>query len=136
MQLRRQSQRRQQAASRGITRFELTLGLVLGVTLCTGAGLWLGGGQQDKQRGTAMHSAKQLLEVASEWKRDHGDLGCPTLTQLRHDRRLDREAHADDPWGGRFRISCAGTRMSVKSAGGDGEFETDDDISIDRDWNS
>jgi hypothetical protein len=115
---------------RGVTRFELMLALgglgVLGALLS----FWqLGDGGL-----TANHEAekrgKVVLSAAADWKREHARTGCPSITQLRRDDVLDVSARAEDPWGKRFRILCTSGEIQVRSAGGDGLFETSDDITL------
>lgn len=121
---------RQSKRSRGITHVELVLGLsVLALA-------WFGGRWVLEARGSAppeqaaLSTAKQLARAAADWKRERPDVGCPTLSQLKLDRLLERDVRGDDPWGGRFRISCPGDAVEIRSAGGDGRFQTDDDIEL------
>ncbi len=130
------SSRHSNPQARGVTRFELIAGGALLAVLVATASFWMGSEQEDAKRGSAEKVAKSLASAASEWKREHAQMGCPTVSLLQHESRYDRKAPADDPWGGRFRISCSATGLSVKSAGGDGRFDTDDDISVDSDFSS
>lgn len=97
---------------------------------------WLGAASPEKQTDTAVATAKRLVTAASEWKREHGEIGCPTLSQLIHDRAWAPSERADDPWGGRFLIQCSEHEVRVQSAGSDGKFETADDIAVGAPWNS
>ena len=116
--------------SRGVTHVELVLGLsVLGLALF--GGHWVldaRGGAPPEQ--AALSTAKQLARAAADWERERPDVGCPTLSQLKVDRVLEADVRGDDPWGGRFRISCPGDVVEVRSAGGDGRFQTDDDVEL------
>lgn len=120
----------------GLTRLELLIGLA-GLAL-TGAAVlaFVGGEAAESQKQEAVSTAKRLAGAASDWKKEHETAGCPSISQLLLDKHLTRKDRSDDPWGGRFRISCSEERVSVKSAGGDGRFETDDDIAVDSGWNS
>ncbi|MCP5065215.1 MAG: hypothetical protein GY946_01500, partial [bacterium] len=76
--------------------------------------------------------AQRVLNAAEEWKKTEdveGGDGCPTLSQLQHERFLSREASTEDPWGNRFRIKCS-EQVSVRSAGPDGKAGTSDDVRI------
>jgi type II secretory pathway pseudopilin PulG len=122
--------------ARGVTRIELLLGLVTLSLVAAFIALWSSGQREDVRRDEATRSARALLEAATEWKREHGSAGCPTISLLKHEERYDKSAPADDPWGERFRISCESGAVRVRSAGSDRRFETDDDVSVLSDGNS
>ena len=79
--------------------------------------------------GIAVDAARQVLAATEAWQSDHGD-GCPTLSELMEDGRLDADARTDDAWGNRFRIICDGPRTTVRSAGPDGRAGTPDDLKV------
>jgi hypothetical protein len=79
--------------------------------------------------GAAVDAARQVLAATEAWQTAHGD-GCPTLSELVDDGRLDRDARTDDAWGNRFRIVCDGPHTTVRSAGPDRRAGTADDLSI------
>lgn len=120
-------------SSPGFTRFEVLLATGIATVLVAFA-VWVteGGEGHDVQ---AQATARRLLEAASDWHREH-QVGCPTLTQLIVDRRWERDARADDPWGGRYRIHCSDDEVNVRSAGRDGRFQTRDDVSVSAPWTS
>lgn len=90
------------------------------------------GGDQD----AAMATARRIVTAASDWKREHREVGCPTVSQLIVDRNWRRDEPSDDPWGGRFRIRCSSDEVNVRSPGRDGRFETDDDVLATAAWES
>ena len=55
--------------------------------------------------------------------------GCPTVDDLIADGKLDEDTNTDDPWGLGYDIECRGDNVVVTSAGPDGEWDTEDDIS-------
>jgi hypothetical protein len=77
-------------------------------------------------------AARQVLAATQAWQGDHSD-GCPTISELIEDGRLDDKARVEDSWGNRFRIVCDGTRTSIHSAGPDRKAGTPDDLRIGRD---
>ncbi|HEX7672400.1 MAG TPA: hypothetical protein VF395_22555 [Polyangiaceae bacterium] len=81
--------------------------------------------------GVAVDAARQVLAATEAWQTEHGD-GCPTLSELVEDGRLDSDARTDDAWGNRFRIICDGPRTTVRSAGPDGRAGTPDDLKVER----
>ena len=83
-----------------------------------------GGEEVARQRG------QQVLSAATDWKREHLERGCPSITQLQQSSLLEATARAEDPWGQRYRIRCESGEVQVRSAGKDGKFETADDITL------
>jgi len=53
---------------------------------------------------------------------------CPTVEQLVSERYLDGSRRTADAWETPFEISCEDTEITVRSAGPDLEFNTEDDI--------
>ncbi|MEM9068197.1 MAG: hypothetical protein AAGE52_06805 [Myxococcota bacterium] len=53
--------------------------------------------------------------------------GCPSLADLRG-AYLDVHARVEDPWGRPYRVACHGERPVGASAGPDGVFGTEDDL--------
>lgn len=86
-------------------------------------------GQVDR----ALTSAQQVLEAAESWKSENADSsGCPTLSQLEHERFLREGASTEDPWGSRLRIHCDDDGLAVISPGPDGRAGTNDDVRVPR----
>jgi general secretion pathway protein G len=79
----------------------------------------------------AVKDASRILVAAQEWRRENGK-GCPTLSQLVHEKQLDRAARMDDPWGERYRVRCTDEEVSVVSPGEDHQPNTSDDIRVPR----
>jgi general secretion pathway protein G len=122
--------RRTAAGARGVTRFELMLAAaVLGAGLTT-FGAWKVYGSQAGGDDVARQRGQQVLTAATDWKREHVERGCPSITQLQQSELLEATARAEDPWGQRYRIRCASGEVQVRSAGKDGKFETADDITL------
>lgn len=59
---------------------------------------------------------------------EHRKSPCPSTKALIAGGYLDEDKSTRDFWGGEFRIECAGTRITVTSAGPDQTFGTEDDI--------
>jgi hypothetical protein len=79
--------------------------------------------------GETVDAARQLLSAAEGWQTEHAD-GCPTISQLVEDGKLDESDRTDDAWGNRFRIICDGSTTSVRSAGPDRRPGTPDDMNV------
>jgi len=77
----------------------------------------------------AFRDAQRIRNAVVEWRSDNQQ-GCPTLSQLMQEHRLDRKAQTEDPWGQRFRVECGGDEISVVSAGRDGKSGTADDVRV------
>ena len=117
---------------RGVTRFELTIvtalaGLValLGLLIVRPR---LAAADTDE----AEKHASRIRSAAEEWRRDNGNHGCPTLSQLVHEKRLSQAARMDDPWGERYRLRCTDEEVTVVSPGEDRQPNTKDDIRVPR----
>lgn len=113
-----------------MTRFELLLATAIIGTGLLGLGGWKVYSSQAGGDDVARARGQQVLAAATDWKREHLERGCPSITQLRSESLLEASARAEDPWGQRFRIRCADGEVSVLSAGRDGRFETGDDITL------
>jgi hypothetical protein len=107
--------RSSQRVARGITRVELVLLTAIGSVVLGAGVLWL-------NHESSETANKQAL------KKTNGTLGCPTISQLIQDRRLEKTARADDPWGHRYQIQCDSDELRVHSLGLDGKPNTADDI--------
>ncbi len=90
---------RARAAARGVTRFELLLGLgAAAVAALVGVFVHVAEhGANPTQE--AEKRGKIVLSAASDWKREHTQTGCPSITQLQRDEALDPTARAEDPLG-------------------------------------
>jgi general secretion pathway protein G len=71
--------------------------------------------------------ARLMRDAAGAWRSDHpGD--CPTATQLRDARYVDRGASVEDAWGTPYAILCEAEDVTVVSAGPDRQANTPDDL--------
>ncbi len=124
------------SSTRGATRLEIIL-ITTFTAVVASVGLWFfSDSAGSSERAAAIVDAEKLLSAAAEWKKQHQTKGCPSFSQLRRDQTVPVGARADDPWGGRYRIACGANEVRVHSAGGDGRFKTEDDISISASWTS
>jgi hypothetical protein len=110
-----------------LTRVEAAI--ILGtVALAGGAiGLFTRSADAASDRETAEGNARKVLQAAEAWQAENRS-GCPTLTLLERDGKLDSDEQTDDAWGGRFRVVCDADGTEVISAGRDGKLHTADDI--------
>jgi general secretion pathway protein G len=53
---------------------------------------------------------------------------CPTMSDLIARKVIDSGKATTDAWNHEFQIVCEGTEISVRSAGPDGQLDTEDDI--------
>ena len=82
----------------------------------------------------------QARGEAREWSREVWGPGrklisCGEVPAVLVDAEADsldptRRLSRTDPWGGRYRRSCRGERVTIESAGIDGKFGTPDDVSV------
>lgn len=122
-------------SQRGATRFEI-IAVTAALAAAGALGVALFSGGSGKEDETAAATARRIVSAVSDWKREHEEVGCPTVSQLILDRHWQRDERADDPWGRRFLIHCSSEEVNVRSAGRDGRFETDDDVSASSPWSS
>lgn len=117
---------------RGISVIELGFGLGA-LALALAGGVFFYGSRVDAhQSDTAVRDAQRIHDAAEEWRSDN-EQGCPTLSQLKHERRLDDEAQTADPWGQRYRLECTDEgSVIVVSPGRDGRTGTPDDVRVPR----
>ena len=58
---------------------------------------------------------------------------CPgSVDELIESTRLPNSTQVNDPWGTPYRIQCSGPNITVTSAGLDGEFDSEDDVTTAR----
>ncbi|HVW27521.1 MAG TPA: hypothetical protein VHC69_19285 [Polyangiaceae bacterium] len=74
-------------------------------------------------------AGRHVLAAVEAWQSEK-PAGCPSLTALADSGYLPGDARTDDAWGTRFRIACSGSSATVRSAGPDGRFGTNDDVVI------
>lgn len=116
---------------RRLTWLELALGAGIGAVALVGGVFMLSKPDRLGDGDLAIRDAQRIREAAVEW-REENPRGCPTLTQLKHERKLSSEARTDDPWGGRFRVSCSSDGIVVVSPGRDQTPGTADDVRVPR----
>jgi hypothetical protein len=116
---------------RGVTLLELGL-IGAAVALAVGVAFLVFTPVASARAGdSAIKDAQRIHDSAESW-REETPKGCPTITQLQHEKKLSTEATTDDPWGQRYRIECEGDTLRVISPGADGKRGTGDDIRVPR----
>ena len=112
-----------------MTHKELLLGTAIVAMIAGSASVVLAGGSAGDDSEQAEADARSIRAAAEQWQTDNADQsGCPTISQLVHERALDRDAPTSDPWGERFVVSCEDGAVTVSSPGRDGKRGTKDDI--------
>lgn len=82
------------------------------------------------QEKTAQTSARTLRAAVKAWWTTHDSGACPQVGELLGDGTLDKDSPTRDPWGGAWRIECAGDDVTISSSGRDHEAGTEDDIRV------
>lgn len=119
------------AEQRGVTKVELTLGAAVIGVVVVGASWLLSFNKETVQVDRAVANAQTVFDAAASWKSANSESdGCPTLSQLQHERFLDDQEVMEDPWGSRLRIQCDDDSLTVVSAGPDGSPGTADDVRV------
>lgn len=75
----------------------------------------------------ARRDASAITFATYVWRTEH-DGQCPTVSDLLVDGQLDRHKHVRDPWHMPYDVECSGDSVTVRSAGPDGDFRSEDDI--------
>ena len=112
-----------------VTWLELVLGVGITGVVVAGAVFAFAPSAQLGDGDLAIRDAQRIRDAAVEW-REREPTGCPTLNQLKHERRLASDARTDDPWGGRYRVACSGSGVVVVSPGRDQTPGTADDVRV------
>jgi type II secretory pathway pseudopilin PulG len=114
-----------------VTPLELAVALVAVVLVGVVTSFVVRAYERDDSQRLAEETAEHIRSAAEQWQQQHST-GCPTISQLMHDRALDPQARVDDPWGSRYRVVCSGRTLTVRSSGRDGQPGTADDIRVPR----
>jgi prepilin-type N-terminal cleavage/methylation domain-containing protein len=114
------------AGARAFTLMEVMVVIVL-LGLLAGATATAVFGHLNKGRERVSRIGARLLrDAAGAWRSEHPD--CPTPTQLREERYVDRGASLEDAWGTPYAIVCEAEDVTVVSAGPDKQPNTPDDL--------
>ena len=113
-----------------ISRGAVMTAAVLAVLAAVTAVVVARAGTGDEHTG-AIDAGRRVQAAAEAWQSENSD-GCPSITQLVEEGRLESDAPTDDPWGNRYRIVCEGAHATVRSAGPDRRPGTPDDVTIGR----
>ena len=111
-----------------MSRGALTFGVALVALSAVTAAIVARAGTVDP-KAVSDEAGRRVLAAVEAWQSEKPE-GCPTLTGLADSGYLQSDARTDDAWGTRFRIVCVGTAATVRSAGPDGRFGTQDDVVI------
>jgi general secretion pathway protein G len=119
----RRARRRQ-----GMTLIEIMIVVVIMALVATGVGIAVIP-QLQKAKIKQAESAVEIVRSAVQLYMATNNAECATMEQLIEDKAIDKSKATTDPWDRPYQIECDGTEVTVTSAGPDGEFGTEDDIS-------
>jgi hypothetical protein len=123
--------RKSRLRARGVTRFELTAVAGAVAVVALGALFAVRPRLAAADTDEALKDAARIRSAVQDWRRENGQ-GCPTLSQLIHEKHLDQASPTDDPWGERYRVRCTDDEVTVVSPGQDHRPNTSDDIRVPR----
>lgn len=114
-------------SARGLSLIEILVVLAIIALLTSGIAIYAIGVYEDSKRDTAALEISALAKAADMYQMRKG--ACPKSAQELHTSGLiDRVKQ--DPWGADYVFACPGEHalVDIASAGKDGEFGTDDDV--------
>ena len=111
----------------GMTLIEIMIVVVIMAMVTTGVAMAVLP-QLQKAKIRQTESAVATVRSAVQLYVATNNSDCASMEQLLEDKMIDKSTATRDPWDHEFQIACDGTEIDVKSAGPDGEFETEDDI--------
>jgi general secretion pathway protein G len=116
-----------------VTYFEASAVTIAASLLIAGGWFFASKTEDTSSMDDAVRTATHIRNAAQSFRAEHEqDAGCPSLSQLMHEKFLEDQARTDDPWGQRFRLECSKDEVTVMSPGRDGKLRTDDDIRVPR----
>jgi general secretion pathway protein G len=111
----------------GMTLIEIMIVVVIMALVATGVGLAVLPALEKakvKQTETAIQAVRQAVAMY----RATNNSDCATMPQLLDDKVIEKGTSTKDAWDHEFDIQCDGSDVIVRSAGKDGQFETEDDL--------
>jgi general secretion pathway protein G len=118
------------ASQRGLSLIEIMIVVTIIAMVTAGvAVLAIGQWQEAKLRQAATDAQTLRSSVQLYWTNE-GEIACPSPDDLLDEQVLDEGKSTEDPWGSPYTIECDGSRVWVKSAGPDGQSDSEDDIVV------
>lgn len=121
------------ARRRGMTLIEIMVVVAIIAVVGGGAAVFALGFLGDAKTDIAKQEARTIKTAATAYL--FTGTSCPTVEDLIADNKIDEDTNTDDPWGSGYEVDCRGDNIVVSSAGKDGEWETEDDITTKRNRN-
>jgi general secretion pathway protein G len=116
-------------AQRGVTLVEVLIVVAIMAMIAGGVAFAILPRMQEARVKTATQGALEIRKMVELWQTEN-DSSCPSVSQLKKDKYLDRAAASQDPWGTTFEINCTEGTVYVRSAGPDKQVGTKDDIQV------
>lgn len=114
----------------GMTLIEIMIVVVIMAMISAGVGFAVLQAKAKADIDMTTTAVRNIGTVAEAYLLQHGAGSCPTIDVLRDAGILRRGGTTDDPWGHPFRIECGEAEVNVRSAGPDGQMESEDDIAV------
>lgn len=123
----RQSIRRRRRRA-GMTLVEIMIVVIIMALIATGVAVAVMPSLERAKIRDTESGVAAVRGAAEMYLADSPSNGCPSVADLVQGGFLNRSSRTTDAWDHEFSISCAGTDVTVTSAGPDGQMNTEDDI--------
>lgn len=118
--------RLRRAGQRGMTLVEIMIVVVIMGMIASAVGIAVFNQLKEARVKTAEQEVRTIENAVQLWQTDHS--GCPSMSQLKSDGKINRSARDRDPWDNEYIINCEGGEVAVHSKGPDGVDGNEDDV--------
>ncbi len=131
--MRARQARRTRRGQRGFTLVEMMIVVMIMALIATAVGMAVMHAWEVAQIKETRSDAAGLMSSGDMFRLEHGSGSCPTVDDFLAAGVVDARRRSADAWDRPFRVDCEPRGLIVRSAGPDGLFDDEDDVtSVDR----